>query len=167
MKKYILFAFLGLVTFAFTGCDDSDTDPGGTAVQDMAGQWDVSLYDVKADGTTGDEEAPFTLTTYNTAANTADSMWVAGLSDYSKYGLNFQSKVGINYAAKTFEGTVTRVYGDKSSGTITIKNGKVLPGAATSLHGMPNDSIVFDIVYSDDPNTTYRVSGQRYTGFTE
>ena len=156
-----------LAPMAFTGCDDSDVDPGGTAVQDMAGQWDVSLYDVNADGTTGEEEAPFTLTTYNTASNTTDAMWISGLEDYSKYKLNFQTKMPINYSAKTFEGTVDRLQGSKEDGQITIKNGKILPGAATNLHGKPNDSIVFDIVYSNDPTTTYRVSGQRYTGFTE
>ena len=34
---------------------------------------------------------------------------------------------------------------------------------------MPNDSIVFDITFSDDeePGTIYRIAGQRYTGFYE
>ena len=39
-----------------------------------------------------------------------------------------------------------------------------------NLHGMPNDSIVFDISFNDDDpayGNIYRISGQKYTGFYE
>lgn len=158
-------------TFTFTGCDDSDVDPGGTATEGMSGTWDVTLYDLNADGTVGEAEADFSLTTYNTAANTNTEMWFNGLSGYESYGLPFQTKVAINYGAKTFGSTtaIARILGDDSKGTITITDGKILPNAAKNLHGMPNDSIVFDITYNNNSIFTQklRVSGQRYTGFTE
>ena len=46
--------------------------------------------------------------------------------------------------------------------------GRVLPQAATTPSGMPADSIVLYVSFSDDenPGTKYKVSGYRYTGFT-
>ena len=52
--------------------------------------------------------------------------------------------------------------------SLVQNDGKILEEAAKNLHGMPNDSIVFNIKFSDDDNgLIYRVSGQRYTGFYE
>ena len=56
---------------------------------------------------------------------------------------------------------------------LTITNGKILPGAATTPSGMPADSIVFNVTFNDDTYPTdygfdsYRVAGYRYTGFTK
>lgn len=167
---------LAVSAFSFTGCDDSDVDPGGTATEGMSGTWDVTLYDLNEDGTVGDAEIDFTLMTFNTAANTNSEMWFNcntenSLAPYESYGLPFQTKVPINYGAKTFGSSdaIARVLGDDTKGTITITDGKILPNAAKNLHGMPNDSIVFDITYNNNENfpTKLRVSGQRYTGFTE
>ena len=41
MKKYIALLLLVTVSFAFTACDD-ETEPGGTAVEKMAGTWIVT-----------------------------------------------------------------------------------------------------------------------------
>ena len=65
---------------------------------------------------------------------------------------------------------------------ITITDGKILKGAATTPSGMPADSIVFYVEFDDDYTLddegnvvyapeyygfkNYRVSGYRYTGFT-
>ena len=76
-------------------------------------------------------------------------------------------KVDVNYDARTFS-CGEQNYNAKGSGTAIVTDGKVLEGAAKNLHGMPNDSIVFDIVFNDDDNgLKYRISGQRYTGFYE
>ena len=53
-----------------------------------------------------------------------------------------------------------------------ITDGKILKGAATTPSGMPADSIVFNVEFDDDPYPgaygykNYRVSGYRYTGFS-
>ena len=38
MKKYIILLLLATVSFTFTACDN-ETEPGGTAVEKMAGTW--------------------------------------------------------------------------------------------------------------------------------
>lgn len=166
MKKY-LFLLLAAVSFGFVSCDDSDTDPGATAVVEMAGEWDVMVSVVNADGSVVDGDplglGMFKLSTFNTAANTADQMWI---TDGKKFW-NFQFKVDLNYGARTFTAS-ERNYDAAGSGKAQVLNGKVLKNASLTSHGVPNDSIVFDIKFSDDRDAlVYRVSGQRYTGFTD
>ena len=49
--------------------------------------------------------------------------------------------------------------------TLSITDGKVLEGEATTPSGMPADSIVFFVnVQGDD---TYKIAGFRRTGFAE
>jgi hypothetical protein len=171
MKKYVILLFaVVLTTLAFTGCDDPDVNPGGTSVQNMAGQWDVTVNEIDNNGKVisvdPDKLGTITMTTYNTASNSDKEMWL----DDNKNFYNFKFKVDVNYTARTFSAT-QRLYcpaDTTNNGTAIVTNGKILKNAAKNLHGAPNDSIVFDIKFSDDtPGLVYRVSGQRYTGFTE
>lgn len=169
MKKYISLMMMALVcSFGFTGCDpETDEEPGGTNVEKMAGLWDVTI-DAYDDAGNLLYEDPYGMgviqvSTFNTAANVPTEMWV---SDNNNFWA-FQMKVDVNYAARTFSCS-EKDYDADGTGTGIITNGKVLEGAARNLHGMPNDSIVFDIKFSDDDyGFTYRISGQRYTGFYE
>lgn len=169
MKKYIsLFLFAMIGAFGFTACDvETDIEPGGTNVEKMAGKWEVTI-DVVDDAGNVLYEDPFgygtvIMYTYNTAANTNTEMW---LDDDGEFWA-FKMKVDVNYANRTFD-CATKDYDAKGTGQGTVTNGKVLEGAATNLHGMPNDSIVFNIAFSDDDyGFKYRISGQRYTGFYE
>ncbi len=157
-----------MVSVAFTSCDsETDEEAGGTNVQKMAGNWVVTVNVVDENGNILQEDpsklGSFSLNTYNTAANDCDSMWI---DDGGKFWA-FKFKTGLNYTARTFS-CENISYDANNSGTATILNGKVLEGAAKNIHGMPNDSIVFDIKFSDDTsNLIYRIAGQRYQGFTE
>ena len=169
MKKYISLLMTALLfSFGFTGCDpETDEEPGGTNVEKMAGVWDVIVDVVDENGNTGYED-PYGLgtiqvMTYNTAANNDTEMW---LDDCNNFWA-FKMKVDVNYAGRTFS-CAANYYDAARSGTAVVTNGKVLEGQAVNLHGMPNDSIVFDIKFSDDDyGFIYRISGQRYTGFYE
>lgn len=168
MKKYVFMAMAALATtFGFTGCDDSDVDPGGTAVEEMAGEWVVTVDAVDANGATLYEDpyglGQITISTYNTAANTATEMW---LNDNNSFWA-FAFKVNVDYAAKTFSANNVP-YDAAETGTAIVTDGKVLLDAAKNRHGKPNDSIDFKIQFSDDSNNlTYHVHGQRYTGFVD
>ena len=169
MRKYISFAFMAIaLSFGFVSCDtETDEEPGGTNVEKMAGRWNVVVDAVDENGNVlyGDPYGLGTITimTYNTSDNAVDKMW---LDDRGKFW-SFKMKVDVDYLARTFS-AAERDYDAEGSGTAVVTDGKVLEGAATNLHGMPNDSIVFDIVFNDDPNgLKYRISGQRYTGFYE
>lgn len=171
MKKVYL-AILALATLTFASCEK---DPiGGTATQKMAGQWYVLCQAIDEDGSVlyEDEDlfgiGQFFIHTYNTATNGVDSMFVQdmpGLQDNAFWG--FQVKVACDLAQDTFNVTG----GDDliNGATVDITNGKILRGAAKTPSGMAADSIVFDVLFSDD---TYagvyydrlRVTGYRYTG---
>lgn len=182
MKKYIL---LIIVAFSFVlfSCEDDKTEPGGTAVEKMAGDWWVTYqssveeynYLFGGEGSmpsvdnienwTWDyvySDAHSLLFTYNTAANTADSMFI---SDDGAYW-DFKAKVGVNYPKRIFANSAS-VPNLSYDSSVEIIGGKILEGAATSPSGMPVDSIVFYIKFSDDSyGFTYtKVSGFRRTGF--
>lgn len=164
-KKYLMTFFAAFVfSLCIVSCDNSDTDPGATQLVDMAGQWDVAAYSIDASGTVLAKEADtFTLITYNTAANNTTEMWVNDKGNF----WNFKMKVNVDLQNMAFSCVdIDYNASDNSDATAVITNGKVLKGAATNLHGAPNDSIVFEVKFSDDTsNKTYRIAGQRYTGF--
>lgn len=206
MKKVIYFAAL-LLTVAFTSCEKEDV--GGTATESMAGQWYCTIDAVGDDGLpipNGENyfglENPRTLIlTYNTAANTANEMWIDYLgvgnlaSDYASlvatYGYfptyTIKSKVTINQSTMEFSSNeaenlgegyewwsadgATLIHEEKAM-PVTI-NGKILPKAGKQNNGSPADSIVFFVVYKNDPwypgdgYTKYKVSGVRYSGLVE
>ena len=157
------------LAWGFTACDvETDEEPGGTNIQDMCGYWDVMWYAVDASGNVLDEWTDGTIYTYNKADNSTTQMWI----DDQKSYWQFQFLVNIDYNAKTFSsGSVD--YDAAGSGQAEVKNGKILLGAAKNLHGMPTDSIVFEISFSDDNYPAkygfdhYRVEGTKHSGFTE
>ena len=158
-----------MLSLGFTACDvETDEEPGGTNIQNMCGNWDVMWYAVDANGEILDEWTDGTIYTYNTAGNSTTQMW---LDDKKTYWA-MQFLVEIDYEARTFSAT-ERDYDADGSGTAVVTNGKILEGAAKNLHGMPCDSIAFEISFSDDDYPAkygfdhYLVSGVKHSGFTE
>lgn len=171
MKKYIsmfLVALLGM--FTFVSCDpETDEKAGGTAVEKMAGHWVVTVDAVDEDGNVIDENLlgkKIDLNTYNTAANDADKMW---LDDAAFYGVKMKVNV-TDYNAGKFEATPNTSYNpsDDEAGNVEFLKGQVLYGQGKNIHGAPVDSICYTVKFSDDDNALiYRISGKRYSGFTE
>lgn len=161
MKKYMIL-LLASLAFAFTACDD-DTEPSGTAIEKMAGDWWITVNAI-IDGK--EVEDPFELghmqmSTYNTASNSETEMWLDDLNNFWKYKL----KVNVNYTERTFSttGFVDNVIYESK---VKITDGKILENAAKTPSGMPADSIVYMVQFDDDDNNlTYKISGFRRTGF--
>lgn len=177
MKKVIL--IIALAITAFISCQKNPVEK--TATVDLAGQWYLiyNCVDANGDIVPGFEDfnAGYSLAlTFNTAANTPDSIWVSDLDNM----LGFQVKVPCNLSGLTFgsedagvnimEGgyAITNGYTD---GSAIIKNGKILKGAATTPSGMPADSIYFEFALGADALAAYygydhyQAVGYRYTGF--
>lgn len=172
MKKYISMFMVALVgMFTFVSCDpETDEKAGGTAVEKMAGHWVVTVDAVDEDGNVIDENLlgkKIDLNTYNTAANEADKMW---LDDGGKF-YNVKMKVNVtDYKNGKFEAIPNTSYNpsDDSAGNVEFLKGQVLYGQGKNLHGAPVDSICYTVKFSDDDNALiYRISGKRYSGFTE
>ena len=175
MKKYISLLALALVFGVMTSCDsdpsDTDTNPGGTAVKKMCGDWIVTAYTCENQGDVADidnwnweELGAFSsyLLTYNTAANKSTEMWVddngelalGATDDYSH-----KVKVNVRYGKRTF--SVENAANEYTANAITIVGGKVLHNAARNANNVKVDSIVY---YVKAANTTYgyiKVSGIR------
>lgn len=172
MKKYISMFMVALVgMFTFVSCDpETDEKAGGTAVEKMAGHWVVTVDAVDEDGNVIDENLlgkKIDLNTYNTAANEADKMWLdAGGKFY-----NVKMKVNVtDYKNGKFEAIPNTSYNpsDDSAGNVEFLKGQVLYGQGKNLHGAPVDSICYTVKFDDDEDgLIYRVSGKRYSGFTE
>lgn len=164
--------------FLATSCEKDEI--GGTATEKMAGEWYVTCVAIDASGNlmyTDDELfglGQFHLDTYNTAADDVDSMWIDDNKNMylnSTYDYSIKTKIAIDLNSETFS-IADATNGYNSTKIITITDGKILKGAATTPSGMPADSIVFTVSFSGDPlpsiygYTAYRVAGYRYTGFT-
>ncbi len=171
MKKaiYLLMMCMGV---AFTSCEKDEI--GGTATEALAGEWYVTVTAVDDNGTTVYEDDELFglgntfLLTYNTAANVATEMYVSDLGYFWDYTVRVNCDV--NSLTFSTNGSVANEAYDDCN--VTIEDGKILSGAATTPSGMPADSIVFYVSFSDDPYPAaygyakYKVSGYRYTGFT-
>ena len=167
MKK-LVYAIVPLAALTLASCEK---DPiGGTATEKVSGQWYVECLGIDADGTILFEDADlfdigkFWVTTFNTAANDADSIFI---QDVFGAIWDFKIKVAVDQAAGTFG--ITAGENLQYPCTADITNGKILYGAAKTPSGQPADSIVFDILFDDDPYAgiyydRMRVTGLRYTG---
>lgn len=178
---------MALMAVAFTGCNpETDEEPGGTAVEKMAGTWTVTFmqsvdeYYALFEGMANPNlsamapeqldklewediygSGKVTILSSNTAANVNTEMW---LVDKNFWGT--QIKCNVNYPERTFEAPEQEVY---DGCRMQVIGGKVLEGAATTPRGVPADSIVAYVKYSDDQYgfTYMKMSGYRYTGYAE
>ena len=168
MKKvvYLLIMAAGL---ALASCEKDEV--GNTATKALAGEWYVTVDGVDASGAVLYEDVfglgHTMLYTYNTAANVPTEMYVDDAGDVWEYKV--RAKSDVNALTFSTEGAVANEAYDCN---VTIESGKVLPGAATTPHGTPADSIVFYVTFSDDDNvpaaySKLKVAGYRYTGLAQ
>ena len=158
MKNLITNTILVFLLLTALGSCTKEPNPGGTAVQNLAGEWWVRM---------DNGASYYNFSTYNTAANTADSMWVDD-DNNAKSFWDIKGKVTTNAANRTFFGT--NVANVDYTSSFTITNGKVIPKAATAPgSGDKTDSIYFEIQFSDDPapGTVHKVEGYKRTGFSQ
>ena len=169
MKKTIKFSDIilsAMILFAtsFLSCDaTNDLEPGGTAVQEMAGDWFVQLL---ADDGTGNlvdiySIGYFRISTYNTSENISSELFV---DDHGLWPM--KSIVNVDIGSKTFSGNALSNEYDETI-TSDIANGFILSDAATTTGGNVSDSIYYKVEFSDDPGTEYFITGYKRTGFLE
>lgn len=166
MKKIVL--LFSLAMFVFQSCKKDEI--GGTATEKVAGEWSVTADALKADGSLVEKDVyglgHFLIGTYNTVENSGNLMWI---DDYTNFW-KFKGQVNVDLNSSTFSGA--NIQNASTSGDdikFTITNGKILKGAAKTPSGMPADSIVFEVKFSDDDPVAngfdrYRITGYRYTG---
>lgn len=171
MKKLFL-ALAALATLTFVSCEKKEV--GGTAVQDMSGEWYVHVVAIDEDGTVLYEDPDlfdfgnFIVLTYNDAANNGDKLFIQDTPNADgEIFWDFKVKANCNTGDNTFS---VKGGEDLNNGiSIDITNGKILFGAAKTPSGQPADSITFDVLFEDDDYAgvyydRLRMTGYRYTG---
>ena len=172
MKKVI---YLATLLFCTTLASCEKEEIGGTATENIAGDWYVTCdaVDENGDVVPGLEDpldlGRFHILTYNTAANTDDQLYVDDLGEFWEFKVKTTSDAK-NMTFATNGAVANEAYEDCD---VTITGGKILPKAGRQNNGSPADSIVFYVSFSDDPfpaaygYTNYKVSGIRYSGLVE
>jgi hypothetical protein len=168
MKKITLY-LLVVCTLLFVSCQE-DPEPGGTATEDVAGEWWVGYYIDDGSGNLIDIGGGYyKAMTFNTASNKADSLWVTDLAHL----WDFQVKVGYNASDKTF--SISEGQNVSYDSKVTIEDGQFLLGQGKSTSGVKTDSIYFVASFDDETTagsptpyaTKFIVAGHRRTGFLE
>lgn len=163
MKKLAL--IVGIAIVGFSSCKKELPDVGGTSAQKIANEWWCTLTN---NGTDVYHIGYFKLSTYNTAANN-NQVWVDDL----KGGYGFKVKAAADFTNLTFSGaTASNEYYNPASPasfpqTVTITDGKVLPGVGHSRTGNVTDSINMKVEFSDDPGRVWTISGTARTKYVE
>ena len=146
MKNIFKFLACTLLVLGVSSCAKEEI--GGTAVQDMAGEWYVMVDAVDAQGNVVMEDPYgmgfFELFTYNTNANLATEMYVDDNGNF----WDFRVKVNVDYVAKTF--SASNALDDYNEIMVDLKDGKIVKNGATSPAGYSADSISFVVVFEDD-----------------
>lgn len=152
MKRKAIFTLLILSLISIGSCK-KDPDPGGTAVQRMAGEWWLQL-----DGA-GDY---YHFSTYNTADNVSNQMWLDDLQNF--YEMKGKVNVDLNNLTFSATGTANEYYDI----TFNVNSGVIIPnGSKGPVSKAVTDSISFVVEFSDDPGTLYHLSGYKRTRFAE
>ncbi|MXV49879.1 hypothetical protein GS399_02770 [Pedobacter sp. HMF7647] len=146
-----------IIVVSMASCK-KDPEVGGTAVQDMSGDWFVRV----------NETGPYiALSTFNTSDNAPNLMWVqsTGLKSGST-AIGIKGKVSIDYSSKVMSATgVQNIAATKTTIPVFDVAGKIIANGTKGFKsGTPTDSIYFDLKIN---STQYRVSGYHKTGFME
>jgi hypothetical protein len=182
MKKLNILSCLVVLLVLMAACEKSLPNYGQTATPNMSAGWWVTFQAGGAPVT-----PYFFVNTYNTSANTTDSMWVDDLgylNNISAHGYStlfwtlgiganpsFKATAAIQYTALTFDAANAPNWywtGDTSSSvSVSFFNGKILPKSSKQASGTMADSIRFQVVYSNNPLDTFVIGGNARTGFDE
>lgn len=175
MKKVLYFAAL-LLCMGLTSCEKEEV--GGTATQEMAGEWYVTVDAADASGNVVEGlEDPFGLgrihvLTYNSTSNNPNEIIVDDLGNF----WSFQVKAACDQNSLTFSTNTSdnnNLVSDYTDINVTITGGKIIKGGGVQNNGSKADYIEFYVSFSDDPYpaaygyTSYKVSGVRYSGLEE
>ena len=166
MKIKYLFVGLLLSVGILTSCEKDDPEVELTSVKQAAGQWNVTYKVETSPGVFEDIfHVGYThLSTYNTAANTGEQIWVDDEGNFWDY------KVKSNFDPSNLTLSGSELENTSYESKVTITDGKIILDEGRSKTGVQTDSIYFRVSFNDDDEpygTIYHVSGHRVTGFVE
>ncbi|MGX5856946.1 lipid-binding protein [Dyadobacter jiangsuensis] len=162
--KYIKYSLI-LLVFALVSCDlGSEPTIEGTKLQAMCGEWYIGVF---ANGEDIGGGGRFLITTSNTAANNETDLIINDHELLTPDADPVAVVAKVNLPAMTFDKADKLPNMEAGKAAISIIEGKILKGAATSTGGNKTDSIYVKFTFANDPATEWIYAGYRRTGFLE
>lgn len=165
---FVIWAIAAVV--GFSSC--TGVEPGGTLAERLSGEWWVK-YEFESTPGAGDWTDGYgigyvLLSTYNSASNKSNELWVDDHDQFWPYKIKIMQADPANLQFRGDSVRNTAIYkGNLYDIWINLTDGQVYPGSGVSPSGVKCDSICFYLEFEDDPSTIYRVSGYKRTGFEE
>ncbi len=143
---------------------------GGTAVGKVSNGWWVMAYSSKSGLIAIPPPAPtdtasnhIFFVTYNTAANTQDSVWADDLSNIGGvYDVKAELSVSLTEYTLSSSGTAN-LY--QPTSPVQWASGKIFPKGGVSRTGVVTDSIHLQLLFTGNPGDTLTIQGVARTGF--
>lgn len=180
MKK-IFYILAIIATLSLAAC--RKTPIGGSAVQDLSGEWYVQVDIVDENGEVVEDGEDFNdgrclILTYNNANNDNNVLYINDLGGF----WDFIVQVPCNKGGLTFGDSSIESFPNESyDSNVSLWGGKIVLGGTTTPSAQKADYIEFLCKFDDDDladygmpgvsyldyygGVAYRVSGFRYTGF--
>lgn len=158
---FILCLFLVVASSCETA---KDYEMQFSPVYPLSGEWLVRFTDTSV--TPNVTSGLILLSTFNTADNSGNQMWIRATSTSTSYLGRFDGKISCDVAAKSFSGAnVVNTYTTSTTGplTFTITSGIVITDGYDTATGHKSDKITFTMTDSRKPGKTYTVEGFRRT----
>jgi hypothetical protein len=163
MKKYTKYSIIFLL-FGLMSCDlGSEPAIEGTKLQAMAGEWFVQVL-IDGEDVGGGH---YLITTSNTAANNETDLIVNDHELLVPDAPPLSVVAKVNLPALTFNKVDKLPNMTAGESAISIIEGKILKGMATTSGGNKTDSIYVKFAFENDPTTEWVYAGYRRTGFLE
>lgn len=167
MKIFKIFYLIGIVLAISTSCETyKDYDIDYSPIYPLSGEWLVRFTEPSVTPSTS---GLFVLSTFNTADNATDKMWIRVTSTSATaanvaYTGRFDGKINCNVTALTFSGeNVVNTYFTTGTVQFTITSGSIVKDGYDTATGGKSDKITFTITDTRKPGKTITVNGFRRT----
>ena len=165
MNKKLGYLAIFITGVFLSGCD-LGTEPTieGTKLQAMCGEWFVGVF---IDGEDVGGGGYYLVTTSNTAANNETDLIINDHELLVPDAAPLSVIAKVNLSAMTFDKADKLANLTSGEAAVSIIEGKIIKGAATTTGGNKADSIYVKFAFENDPATEWVYSGYRRTGFIE
>jgi hypothetical protein len=147
-----------------TGCETyKDYEIEYSPVYPLCGEWLVRFTDSSV--TPNVTSGLIVMSTFNTADNSTNKMWIRATSTSTSYLGRFDGKIDCNVAGKSFSGANSQntYYTTTPVPTFNITEGIIVMNGYDTATGGKSDKITFKMTDTRKPGKVYTVSGFRRT----
>ena len=164
MKTFNTIAIFCLLLVAVPGCETyDDYEIEYSPVYPLCGEWLVRFTDTSV--TPNVTSGLIVMSTFNTADNSTDRMWIRTTSTSASYPGRFNGKIECNVEGRSFSGSNTQNtwYASDPIPTFTVTDGTVITDGYDTATGGKSDKITFTMTDTRQSGKTYIITGFRRT----